>query len=94
MLKKYDADGDGKLSMEERKGSFGDIRDYVEKALLPKYDANQDGKLDATEIAKARADADEKLKELPPLRPGAKDDEAGAAPQGERGPRAHHTNAK
>lgn len=56
ILKKYDADGDGRLSMDERRAWFKDRR----AAALKKYDKNKDGKLDDAErkaLAKDRASA-------------------------------------
>ena len=53
MLKKYDKDGDGKLSEEEAKPCVTDM-EAKRKALLEKYDANKNGKLDPEEIKAAR----------------------------------------
>lgn len=59
MLKKYDKDGDGKLSDEERRAMFADRKAAIEKQhreLEKKFDKNGDGKLDDQERAAMRAD--------------------------------------
>lgn len=65
-LKKYDADGDGKLNDEERAKATADRAKEREEllkkidageipeALLARYDANKDGKLDDAEKAKLK----------------------------------------
>ena len=45
LLKKYDTDGDGKLSDEERKAMQEDFRRQAEEEQLAKYDTDGDGKL-------------------------------------------------
>jgi hypothetical protein len=62
MLKKFDKDGDGKLSQEEAK-AMREAQQAKRKALIEKYDADKDGKLDETE-RKAAADAGEDLSVL------------------------------
>ena len=69
ILKKFDKDGDGELSPQERKaakeafaarqkGQHGarQLPEALKKRLTEKYDANENGKLDPEEFAKARAD--------------------------------------
>ncbi|HWB04915.1 MAG TPA: hypothetical protein VG796_17940 [Verrucomicrobiales bacterium] len=51
-LKKYDKDGDGQLSREERTA----MREARQKEMLEKYDADKDGKLNDEETAKMRAE--------------------------------------
>ncbi|KPJ72584.1 MAG: hypothetical protein AMS14_07490 [Planctomycetes bacterium DG_20] len=46
MIKKHDADGDGKLNEEERQAMY---EDYRRQAEVRRYDANQDGMLDQSE---------------------------------------------
>ena len=59
MLKKYDKDGDGKLSEEEKKARDEEM-DAKRKATIEKYDANKNGKLDPEEMKAAR-DAGEEM---------------------------------
>ena len=59
MLKKYDKDGDGKLSGEERKAMQAEM-EAKRAAMLEKYDANKHGKLDPEEMKAAR-DAGEEI---------------------------------
>jgi Ca2+-binding EF-hand superfamily protein len=63
-LKKYDADGDGKLSDEEQAKRKADIKakgDQTRKENVEKYDADGDGKLSKEERdAKKAAEAAEK----------------------------------
>lgn len=62
VLKKYDKDGDGKLSAEEKAAWKAD-REAEKKALLAKYDKDGDGKLNEEEKAAWKADrAKEKKK--------------------------------
>jgi Ca2+-binding EF-hand superfamily protein len=49
-LKKYDKDGDGQLSQEERTA----MREARQKEMLEKYDADKDGKLNEEETKKMR----------------------------------------
>ncbi len=56
MIKKYDADGDGKLSDAERETAVKEIRADWEKRALEKYDANKDGVLDEDERKAMRED--------------------------------------
>jgi len=52
MIKKYDKDGDGKLSDDEKKAMMEDMkakREAYEKTLIEKYDADKDGKLSPEE---------------------------------------------
>lgn len=56
ILAKYDVDGDGRLSMDERRAWFADRR----AAALVKYDSNKNGELDPAErkvMARDRATA-------------------------------------
>lgn len=58
-LKKYDADGDGKLSEEEAAKRKADIQAkaaQTKKENLEKYDADGDGKLSPEEREKRKAD--------------------------------------
>jgi len=50
VVEKYDKDGDGKLSEDERSA----LRDDRKKRILEKYDTNKDGELDDAEKAKFR----------------------------------------
>ncbi len=52
MLKKYDKDGDGKLSEDEMKA----MREAREKEMLEKYDADKDRKLNEEERKKMEAE--------------------------------------
>ncbi|MCP5544073.1 MAG: EF-hand domain-containing protein [Akkermansiaceae bacterium] len=52
ILKKFDKDGDGKLSPEEAKAA----REAHQKEMLEKYDADEDGKLSAEERKKMAED--------------------------------------
>lgn len=59
VLKKHDADKDGKLSEEEiakKKADAKAKRDESKKEALEQYDADKDGKLSADEKAKKKAD--------------------------------------
>jgi len=52
MIKKYDVDGDGKLSDSERatmRADFAAKRAAMKQKMLDKYDLNKDGKLDPAE---------------------------------------------
>ena len=51
ILAKFDKDGDGKLSREERRAMFDEARKKRE-ALIKKYDADGDGKLNDAEKTK------------------------------------------
>lgn len=58
-MKRYDKNGDGQISEEERKAMIEERRkenEAREKERLKKYDKNGDGKLDDTERAAARED--------------------------------------
>lgn len=58
-LKKYDANGNGKLDESERDAMRKDMRQKFEARraeVLQKYDANGDGQLDESERAAMRAD--------------------------------------
>lgn len=60
LVKKFDTDGDGKLSPAEREAAIESVRDHIKDSpmgqkLLEKFDANGDGKLDDQEWAAARA---------------------------------------
>ncbi|HXG48738.1 MAG TPA: EF-hand domain-containing protein [Methylomirabilota bacterium] len=58
-MKRYDKNGDGQISDEERKTMIEERRkenEAREKERLKKYDKNGDGKLDDTERAAARED--------------------------------------
>lgn len=64
LLKKYDKDGDGKLSDDERKAMQEDMkakREAHEKALLEKYDADKDGKLSDEERKTAREEEQKRI---------------------------------
>ncbi|RYD23304.1 MAG: hypothetical protein EOP88_04645 [Verrucomicrobiaceae bacterium] len=63
VLKKYDKDGDGKLSEDERKALQSDRKAEQEK-ILKKYDKDGDGKLSEEERKALRADAEAKHKAL------------------------------
>lgn len=59
MLKKYDADQDGKLSDEETAKAKADAkakREEKKQEELKEYDANADGKLNKDEREKMKAD--------------------------------------
>ncbi|MBX3749000.1 MAG: hypothetical protein KF897_02815 [Opitutaceae bacterium] len=59
MLKKYDADQDGKLSEAEKAKAKADAkakREATKQAALKEYDANADGKLNKDEREKMKAD--------------------------------------
>jgi hypothetical protein len=54
VIKKYDANGDGKLDDGERQNMHADMkakREAKKQEMLAKYDINKDGKLDKTERA-------------------------------------------
>ena len=58
MVKKFDKDGDGKLSEAERqeaRKSMGGRPGMNREELMKKFDTNGDGKLDETERQAARA---------------------------------------
>lgn len=52
MVKKYDKDGDGKLSNEERRAMWKEMMEKRQKDMLAKYDKNGDGTLDKDETAR------------------------------------------
>ena len=59
LLQKYDTDGDGKLSDDERKAMKEDLRkqwDARQKEMIQKYDADGDGKLNDEERRKMMED--------------------------------------
>ena len=56
LLKKYDKDGDGKLSAEERRAIWEGARERHRQAMLKKYDADGDGKLSDEETAAMKAE--------------------------------------
>ena len=67
MLKKFDKDGDGKLSDEERKAMREDMRAVHEKReaeMLKKFDTDGDGKLSDEEKKARRETMAAKRKEL------------------------------
>lgn len=67
VLKKYDKDGDGKLSDEERKTFQADRKAEQEKReaeILKKFDKDGDGKLSEEENKAVRADFQAKRKAL------------------------------
>ncbi len=63
VLKKFDKDGDGKLSEDERK-AMQDARQEERKAMNAKYDKDGDGKLSEDERAAMRADMEAQHKAL------------------------------
>ncbi len=83
MIKKFDKDGDGKLSDEERKAmqEAGKAkREEHQKAMLAKYDKDGDGKLSDEERAAAKADREaEMLKKFDKDGDGKLSDEERAA---------------
>jgi len=67
IVKKYDKDGDGKLSDEERKGMRDEMqaeRKKRQEEVLKKFDKDGDGTLNDEEKAAAAADAEAKRKEF------------------------------
>ena len=67
MLEKYDADGDGKLSDEERataKAEMQGKREAMQSQMLEKYDTDGDGKLSDEEKQAAKADREAKRAEM------------------------------
>lgn len=57
MLKRFDANGDGKLDETERaaaRAAHPKAGKKAEQRLLERFDANKDGKLDETEMAAAK----------------------------------------
>ncbi len=64
MLKKYDKDGDGKLSDEERKTMRDEMKATREAEMLKKYDKDGDGKLSDEEKATMQADLEAQHKAL------------------------------
>ena len=57
LLERFDKDGDGKLSPEEKKAAFEQFkanRPEMYQKLLEKFDKNGDGKLDENERAAAK----------------------------------------
>lgn len=66
ILKKYDKDGDGKLSDDEAAAWKADKQAKAEaekKAMLEKYDADKDGKLSEEERAAMKADREKAMQE-------------------------------
>ena len=49
MVKRYDTDKDGRISDEERRAAFAQMREQGRKRMLDRYDKNQDGELDEGE---------------------------------------------
>lgn len=60
VLEKFDKDGDGKLSPDERKAMF----EERQKEMLAKFDKDGDGKLSADERATMREEMEARRKEL------------------------------
>jgi Ca2+-binding EF-hand superfamily protein len=66
LLKKFDKDGDGKLSEEERAAmrAAGPVRNgELEKKMLEKFDTDKDGKLSDEEKAAAKAAREKEMLE-------------------------------
>lgn len=61
VMKKYDKDGDGKLSPEEKAAWKAD-REAEKQAMLEKYDKDGDGKLNEEEKAAMKADRSKEKK--------------------------------
>ena len=59
MIKKFDKDGDGKLSKKER----AEIRRRIPQVLVKKFDKDEDGKLNDEERAEARQAMEARKKE-------------------------------
>ena len=55
-LKKYDKNGDGQLSSEERRDGYRAMGEERRKQFTARYDKNKDGKLDEQERGAIRAD--------------------------------------
>ena len=53
LIKKFDKDGDGELS-EEEKSAIRELEEQREKAYLKKYDTDGDGKISGEEKAEAQ----------------------------------------
>ena len=67
LIKKFDADGDGKLNEEERKTAMEAMRERAEKhrkEMLAKYDTDGDGKLSESEREALRTDMKARHAEL------------------------------
>ncbi len=62
-LKKYDADGDGELSRQERRKAWQDRAEQRRQELLQKYDADKDGQLSDQEKQTARQDFRKRMQE-------------------------------
>jgi Ca2+-binding EF-hand superfamily protein len=60
ILEKFDKDGDGKISREERKA----MDEERKKEMLAKFDKDSDGKLSDEERAEMRAEMESRHKEL------------------------------
>lgn len=60
MIKKFDKDGDGKLSEEEK----AEIRKRIPQMLVKKFDKDEDGKLNDEERAEARKAMEARKKEV------------------------------
>lgn len=61
VLKKFDANGDGKLDETERAAWEAEKKAHAEKqkaAMMEKYDLDKNGQIDATEQAAMKADRD------------------------------------
>jgi Ca2+-binding EF-hand superfamily protein len=54
LMRKYDADGDGQLSSEERRKAFEAMRQRREQQRLETYDTDGDGQLSETELQAER----------------------------------------
>ncbi len=64
LLKKYDADGDGKLTDEERDAMIKDISEQQHQEMMAKYDKNADGKLDDEELKAMQEERRDRQKEF------------------------------